>query len=380
MGKKVIYKEGEPVVEITGQYFGIDLHKDQITWHCISRCADGRLIRTSGIISTTKILEEFVPYLTLDNCYVIVEASGSGFFFHGLVSPHCTKAFVINPVAFRELYMTGKKTDRIDAKRLADRLMYHVEMNDPDDGFPEVFVPDEEALEIRRLVTTYELLVKQGTQLKNHLKSIFKAKIIFGYDTILEDGIDEALNDERLDVADKAIVMSIKAVHDTLDKEKARIKEEILHIGVRRFQQEIKLLTGIPGVSLMGATVFMADVVTIARFENAKRLTSYLASVGKVDASGGIVRNGSLNRRGRKTSYRFILQGIQHVIRENQNFKRFCERHQTTRQNKVRAAIVRKTFVSMFYMLKKNEPYRFFDERIYKRKEREIEKILKKSA
>lgn len=81
-------------------------------------------------------------------------------------------AFIINPIAFRELYMTGKKTDRIDAKRLADRLMYHIEMNDTDDWFPEVYVPDEGALEIRRLVTTYELLVKKGTQLKNQLKAI----------------------------------------------------------------------------------------------------------------------------------------------------------------------------------------------------------------
>ena len=223
-------------------------------------------------------------------------------------------------------------------------------------------------------------LVKQGTQLKNQLKAIFKAKIIFGYDTILDDGIEEALMDERLDIADKAIIRSIKSVHDSLDTEKERIKEEILQIGVGRFRHEIELLTGIPGVSIMGATVFMADVVTIDRFESAKKLTSYLASVGKVDASGGTVRNGSLNRRGRRTSYRFILQGIQHVIRENKNFKRFCERHQATRQNKVRAAIVRKTFVSMFYMLKKNEPYRFFDKRIYSRKEKEIEKIVKKIA
>ena len=274
--------------------------------------------------------------------------------------------------------MTGKKTDRIDAKRLADRLMYHIEMNDADDGFPEVYVPDEEALAIRRLVTTYELLVKQGTQLKNQLKAIFKAKIIFGYEAILDDGIEKALKDERLDIADKAIIKSIKAVHDTLATEKERIKEEILQIGVHRFQHKIKLLTGIPGVSIMGATVSMADVVTIDRFESAKKLTSYLASVGKVDASGETVRNGSLNRRGRRTSYRFILQGIQHVIRENKNFRQFCERHKTTRQNKVRAAIVRKTFVSMFYMLKKDEPYRFFDERIYRRKEKEIEKIIKK--
>jgi transposase len=380
MAKKSLAMNDPKVVPIVGEYFGVDLHKDQITWHRIGRTNDGRLIRTVGIVSTDRLIEDFVPLLSTESCYVILEASSSSFFFYSLVSPHCSKAFVINPSAFRELYMTGKKTDKIDAKRLADRLMYHVEMNDPEDGFPEVFVPDDEALQIRRLVTTYELLVKQATQLKNQLKAIFKAKIIFGYEDILSEGIEEALKDERLDTADKAIIKSIRLVHDALEMEKAQIKEEVLKIGAHRFRREIDLLIGIPGVSIMGATVFMADVVTIDRFSNPKKLTSYLASVGKVDASGTTIRNGGLNKRGRRTSYRFILQGLLHVIHGNECFGRFVERHAATRQNKVRAAIVRKTFVAMYYMLKKEEPYRFFDERIYRRKQKELGKIIKKTA
>lgn len=376
-GLEIDISESSPIVS---QYFGVDLHKDQITWHCINRMADGKKVRTSGIVSTERIVEEFIPHLTTELSYVIVEASASAFFFYSLLLPHCAKVFVINPSAFRELYMTGKKTDRIDAKRLADRLMYHVEMDDPEDNFPEVFVPDEDALQVRRLVTTYELLVKQGTQLKNQLKAIFKAKIIFGYEMILDEGSDTALGDQRLDQADKAIIRSIKTVHDALAHEKAQIKEEILQIGVRRFRHEIELLTGIPGVSIMGATVFMADVVTVDRFPSAKKLTSYLASVGKVDASGTSIRNGGLNKRGRRTSYRFILQGLEHVIHGNTFFSRFCQRHISTKANKVRAAIVRKTFVAMYYMLKNDEPYRFFDERIYHRKYRELERIIKKSA
>jgi hypothetical protein len=46
----------------------------------------------------------------------------------------------------------------------------------------------------------------------------------------------------------------------------------------------------------------------------------------------------------------------------------------------VRVAIVRKTFVAMYYMLKNDEPYRFMDTRIYSRKAREIEKILENAA
>jgi transposase len=363
-----------------GSYFGVDLHKDQITWHCIRRNPDVGLVRTTGRISTSRILEDFVPMLGTENSYVIVEASCSTFFFHSLVEGHCTKAFVVNPSAFREMYMTGKKTDRIDAKKLADRLMYHVEMNDPADGFPEVFVPDEEALKIRRLVTTYELLVKQMTQLKNQLKAVLRAKMIHEYEDALDSDIPTFLDDCRLDNADSVILRSIKAAYDSLHKEKDSIKHAIMDIGVHRFRREAELLTTISGVSVMGAIVFMSDIVTVDRFKTAKNMTSYLASVGKVDSSGKVTRDGGLNKRGRRTSYRFILQGLEHIVNGNEGFKQFKDRHASKKANKVRAAIVRKTFVAMYYMLKNDDPYRFMDRAIHQRKLREINKIMKNVA
>jgi len=362
------------------RYFGVDLHKDQITWHCITRQADGSLERTNGKVSTSHIVDSFVPMLGATDCYVIVEASCSTFFFYGLIERHCTKAIVINPAAFREMYMTGKKTDRIDAKKLADRLMYHIEMNDPEDGFPEVFVPDAEALHIRKLVTAYELLVKQMTQLKNQFKAVLRSKLIADYDAALEEGLGKLMEDSRLDEADLILVKALATAHTGLGEEKNLIKKAILEMGARRFRNETRLLITVSGISILGAIVFMSDIVTIHRFKSAKKLTAYLASVGKVDSSGNSVREGGLSRRGRRTSYRFILQGLEHIVQGNSGFRRFTERHASKKANKVRSAIVRKTFVAMYYMLKNEEAYRFIDERIYRRKEREFEKLLQNAA
>lgn len=366
--------------KIEASYFGIDLHKDQITWHRIDRLSDNTLIRNSGKIATSRIIEDFIPLLNSDNSYVIVEASGSSFFFHSLIERYCTKAIIVNPSAFRELYMTGKKTDRIDAKKLADRLMYHVEMKDTNDNFPEVFIPDEEALQVRKLITTYELLVKQITQIKNQVKAVFRSKIISVDVHVLDNGLEQALGNNRLDDSDKIIIRSLKDLYDSLCHQKQTIKEAILSIGTRRFRGEIEILIGISGVSIIGSIVFMADVVTIDRFDSSKKLTSYLASVGKVDSSGNTTRNGGLNKRGRRTSYRFILQGLEHIINGNEILKRFKLRHSSKRSNKVRAALVRKTFVTMFYMLKNQEQYRFFNESIHKRKAIELSKIIEKVA
>ena len=47
--------------EVAVCYYGIDLHKDQITWHAIYRTKDGSTVRANGTVLTTRILEDFVP-------------------------------------------------------------------------------------------------------------------------------------------------------------------------------------------------------------------------------------------------------------------------------------------------------------------------------
>ena len=66
--------------EVVTSYYGIDLHKDQITWHCIHKTGNGETVRENGKISTDRVHEELVPMLTVNDSYLIVEASGSSFF------------------------------------------------------------------------------------------------------------------------------------------------------------------------------------------------------------------------------------------------------------------------------------------------------------
>ena len=71
---------------------------------------------------------------------------------------------------------------------------------------------------------------------------------------------------------------------------------------------------------------------------------------------------------------------LEHIVAGNEGFIKFKARHTGKRPNKVRAALVRKTFVAMYYMLKNGEVYRDYDERIYRRKARDFEKLVSKVA
>jgi len=104
--------------------------------HCYHACSkNGYVGRTNGIVGTTKILDDFVPLLDCQPSFLIAETSSSGFYFQSLVASHGKKALVVNPSAFSELFMTGKKTDRIDTRELPDRLKYHIEMGEEEAGF-----------------------------------------------------------------------------------------------------------------------------------------------------------------------------------------------------------------------------------------------------
>lgn len=131
-------------------YLVVDLHYKQVTYHMITRHDDGSMSRKNGTADRSELREKFIPLLTKET-HVWVEATGTTYTFVDMIEEYVGKVYVINPEDFKEIYCSGKKTDRIDAKKLANRVKTHIEEDDPDDGFPIIYIPDKEARKLRRL-------------------------------------------------------------------------------------------------------------------------------------------------------------------------------------------------------------------------------------
>ncbi len=90
---------------------------------------------------------------------------------------------------------------------------------------------------------------------------------------------------------------------------------------------------------------------------------------------------GGLSRCGRKRTYRFLLQALQHVIGNTPSFADYLARKRRGKQIcKVRAAIVRKTIVAIFYILKNKEVYRDANMSLFARKLKEINRLSLQAA
>ncbi len=146
---------------------GMDIHR--VSAEVVS-FLEGKTARL-GRVSMQK--EELVAFaqkeLTHDD-HVVIEATGNATCVTELLSPYVVRAVIANPKQFHMIAHAKTKTDTIDAAVLAK--LYAA-------GFlPEVWVPDDHTLAIRRQVSRRNQLVRQRVVLKNLIQSVLHAHLI----------------------------------------------------------------------------------------------------------------------------------------------------------------------------------------------------------
>ncbi len=336
---------------MTTSYYGIDLHSTNFFWHQIIGSGKNEK-RNSGRCPLNK-LGKFKKHLSKED-YLCLESSCGSFEFISRTKDFIREAIAIHAIDFKHLYLSGKKTDSIDSHKLAERLKYYIETERTDKDFPKVYIPEEKVRQLRELVSYHEFLKEAITAKKNQIHSRLRAKLITVKCRDIIKEMDKNLNKyKQLDDIDKKIIKGLVSNGQNELAEKEKIEAEIEKFGVENFENDIKILISIDGISLFTAAVIMSDIGTIKRFKTSKEFCSYLRSVPTVDSSNRTVHIGKTKKRGRHGSYNMILQGLEHIKRQNTAYKEFYDKKiKGKTKGKVRGALVRKTLTAIFYMLK----------------------------
>jgi transposase len=100
---------------------------------------------------------------------VVLEATGNTAAIVAALKPHVARVIVANPLQVRLIAEAKVKTDKIDAAVLAQLYA---------SGFlPEVWIPDEDTLALRRQVARRAQIVRQRVRLKNEIHSVLAAHL-----------------------------------------------------------------------------------------------------------------------------------------------------------------------------------------------------------
>jgi transposase len=146
-------------------YIGLDVaNKSSVVYAIDGR---GKKVESKEITTDKDSFRQyFIPWAKKP-VRVAVEAGGHTRWIHDLLSKLGIDAYVVNPHKVKLIAESKKKTDKVDAKVLADLLRM--------DGLPErVHVAAGESRELRDLLRSRYQLIKSTTGLMNHFRGMLK--------------------------------------------------------------------------------------------------------------------------------------------------------------------------------------------------------------
>jgi transposase len=356
--------------------WGIDLHTNKFTV-CFFEPEKGQKRRTWTYPLEGKGFNQFLACLRKDD-YIAIETTGNSFWFHEQVSPYVKECFVLDT---NKIKLDGNKTDKIDSSKILDYLCYYLLIAGLEE-MPNVFVPSREVQELRAMFSTYRLSKKINTQLRNRIHSILKQNGIVVKRGTMESkiGREGILKIELPGKWNKQIIAMMNQLEIVIT-ECNSLKDMIIIDGYQLFKKEIDLLITIKGFSPFTAVAFMTDVVDIDRFKSAKKICSYLRTAPKVKASNNTTHMKSTNKASRSLTCSLLTQSVNHIKVASPYFNNFYTRLRAGKSaGKSRMALIRKVIVSAYYMLKRNQEFKWQEEKNVERKRVEIQRIFRRYA
>jgi transposase len=267
------------------QYIGIDLHKAFFQACAVTPTGDrlweGRFPRTpAGLEALTA---RCTPRTAL-----AVEASTPTWHFADGVVGAVGDLRIVDPRKTKLKAGYAAKTDRLDARRLADALRR--------DSVVGIYYPPIAIRELRELCRCRHALVQVRTALINRLRAVLLRQGIADARRLAKTADDGWLADQGLPPRAAASVAGLRQVLAVVRAEAARAEAE-----VRRATEAdpiARTLQQLRGIGSVLALTIRAEIGEIHRFPTGAHVASYAGLVPRVEMTAGRYRSGRITKRG----------------------------------------------------------------------------------
>jgi transposase len=342
---------------------GMDIHR---TFAEAVMIDGDRLMRLGRINMSRDHLAAFAAKLTSQD-RIVIEATGNAHAVAEAVAPFVGRVIIANP---RQVHLIAKariKTDVIDATVLA-RLYAS--------GFlPEVWVPDQRTLSLRRQVTRRNQIVRQRVRLKTMVQAILHAHLVPQCphaDILGPKGRAWLLAQLLPDDESTAIERHIRE-YDRLTDDLRVVERELARDALG--SAETKRLMTIPGIDMVVAVGLLAAIGPIDRFTSPGRLVAFLGLNPSVHQSGNSpARHGRITKQGPCHARTMLVEAAWQAVRGPGPLRAFYERVRGRRGTHVAAvAVARKITVIVWHLLTRGEDYAWVRPALHAKKLRDLE-------
>jgi len=219
------------------RFVGCDVHKKQVTICLLD--AEGRVVTRLRVPCTREALVKLAQQQLQADDHLALEATTNTWEVVAILEPFVARLVVSNPLRTRAIAFAKIKTDKIDARVLAELLRA---------GYlPEVWQPDAETRRLRGLTHRRAALVADRTALKNRIHSTLAQRLIPVPVSRLFSNLGlEWLQQLDLDADGRQALDSDLRLLRVLEEEMQALEDVLAELAYQR--EAVRLLMTLPGV------------------------------------------------------------------------------------------------------------------------------------
>lgn len=333
-------------------YVGRDVSSKSFVVHVIDE--NKRVVKRAEIAPTRAALRTLCSELGRERKLVVFEAGNQmKWIADALQRQPGVTLHVVHPNEVRWIAESGgKKTDQVDAKKLAELAR--------GDLLPrKVHVVEGATRAMRELVSARARLMQRRVSLINTLRGYLKQEgVRLSEKFFAQDDWRTQLAQRKVSANLRAIIAAFRPGIEALQDGEAALVAELRQLSDDR----TRLLESIPSLGVLSARTVVSALDDVARFDNRKCVAKYGALTPTIHQSGDVIQHGRINRDGRQEIRRVLLQCAHAAVRmkspASAPLREFYRRLERTRgKKKALVALARKLLVLCYGVLKSGQPY-----------------------
>jgi transposase len=285
-------------------YVGMDVHQASIVIVVLNGA--GKVVMESIIETGAGTVRSFIKQLR-GQVYVTFEEGTQATWLYDLLRPLVTEVVVCDPRQ-NKLLKTGNKSDRVDARKLAELLR--------NGSLRAVYHGGKGARLLKELVRNYDCLVGDTTRVMNRLKAIFRGRAIAcaGHDVYRQDRRAQWL----AKLSEPGAQQRASFLYEQLAAlQRLRHEARLVMLKEARLNPAYQLLLSIPLLGPVSVAQIIAVVDTPFRFRSKRQFWTYvgLAVVTRTSAEYVLV-NGLVRRSSRPVATRGLNRNHNHLLKK----------------------------------------------------------------
>jgi transposase len=328
------------------QYVGLDIHK-KFTFGCVLD-KEGNIVVEQKFKNDPHSVDMFLLNVDEDS-KIALESCSCWQYMYDYLSDAGYELVLANPMQVSLIAKSRKKTDRHDAKVLADLLRTNM--------LPRSYASPRDIRDQRQITRHRASLTYLKTQIKHKINAILlRHGIEHGYSDLFGEAGKDYLRSLDLPMCDRYeldnYLSLIRHLEHKVSQTQERVEDYVAH------NPHARLLMTIPGISYYSALMISAEIGDIRRFNHARQLVSYAGLNPSVYQSGDTLKTGHISKQGNR-NLRWILTQVVHVsIKHDKALRRTFLRLKMRRNTNIAiTTTARKLLCIIFAMLKNNSKY-----------------------